>query len=65
MDFYQSTLFNKEIYEINLMPQRSHFDVHNGLQLLNAGWHGIYADELTPDMLQYLDGKNPLQNWIV
>lgn len=60
MDFYQSTLFNKEIYEINLMPQRSHFDVHNGLQLLNAGWHGIYADELTPDMLQYLDGKNSI-----
>jgi beta-galactosidase len=60
MDFYQSTLFNKEIYEINLMPQRSYFDVHNSIQLLNAGWHGIYAEAFTPELLQWLDGKNAI-----
>lgn len=60
MNFFQNTLFDKNIYEINLMPQRSHFAVSNGLCLFNDGWHGIYADELTPDMLQYLDGKNSI-----
>lgn len=60
MDFYQKTLFDKGIYEINLMPQRSYFDVHNSIQLLNAGWHGIYAEEFTPELLQWLDGKNAI-----
>ena len=60
MDFFQNTLFDKSIYEINLMPQRSSFAVNGGVHLLNDGWHGIYAGEFTPQMLQYLDGKNSI-----
>ncbi len=60
MEFFQSTLFDKSIYEINLMPQRSSFSVQEGECLFNEGWRGIYADEFMPGMLRYLDRENPI-----
>lgn len=60
MDFFQNTLFDKSIYEINLMPQRSNFVVNEGLYQFNDGWHGIYAEDYDPVLLQYLDREKSI-----
>ena len=60
MDFFQNTLFDKSIYEINLLPQRSSFSVWEGECLFNEGWHGIYAEDLSREMLAYLNRETPI-----
>lgn len=54
MEFFRDTLFDKSIYEINLLPQRSRFTTRNAEVLFNEGWHGFYSSDYAPEMLEYL-----------
>lgn len=60
MEFFRNTLFNKSIYEINLLPQRSRFTTRNAEVLFNEGWRGQYSSDYAPEMLEYLKLEKPI-----
>lgn len=60
MEFFQKILFDKSTYEINLLPQRSKFITQEKENLFHDGWHGMYAEEVTEDMLVYLKQEHDI-----
>lgn len=59
MENFRSILFDKSIYEINLLPQRSTFAAGKE-RLLSGTWQGIFREEFAPELLEAL--KAPLDD---
>lgn len=67
---FKQILFDKQIYEINLLPQRSTFAVYGSEEryragkeegtLLDNGWKGLYAEDVTEAMEEYLSREKSL-----
>lgn len=71
MNKYSEILFDKNIFEINLVPQRSTFHVYENEDayqvgvaqsvLMNDGWKGIYAEHFEAKLEQYFKREVSLE----
>lgn len=71
MENYSEILFDKSIFEINLMPGRSTFRVYGSesayqdrvmqSMLINDGWKGIYVERFEPELEQYFQREISLE----
>lgn len=54
MDNFQQILFDKSIYEIGMLPQRSIFASSGRDWSLSGDWHILYRETFSPEILEVL-----------
>lgn len=70
MNDYKQILFDKQVYEINLMPQRSTFQVYDSeanyqlgicsQTVINDGWKGIYSETFEKGLEEYFSPEKSI-----
>ena len=71
MKNYSEILFNRNIFEVNLLPGRSTFRVYENetayrdkvaqSMLINDGWKGIYGENFEPEIVKYFQKETSLE----
>ena len=71
MKNYSEILFNRNIFEVNLLPGRSTFRVYENetayqqqvtqSMLINDGWKGIYGGKFEPEIVKYFQKETSLE----
>ena len=56
MEFFRNTLFDKGIYQINMLPARSHFSLADE-ENFNEDWYGKWYEDYDPEMLTWAKGE--------
>lgn len=59
MENHRAILFDKSIYEVNLLPQRSIFAAGKET-VLSGRWTGLFREDFSPELLDHLAPEAPL-----
>ena len=71
MKNYSEILFDRNLFEVNLLPARSTFRVYESEAayqeqvtrsiLINDGWKGIYGENFEPEIVKYFQKETSLE----